>query len=216
MMALEKATISGQDVDVTVNCLFNPKEYTLSRTNSWEIKMIKGRNVPEVSFGGGQPATLKMQLFFDTFAEGTDVREHTQGLWELMRIDESNVNSETQRGEPPRVLFEWGQTWTFEAVIENLSQTFTLFLDTGIPVRSTVDITFKQVQDEMAFAGTNPTSGGGEPHRVHVVQAGERLDWIAYKEYGDPTLWRHIAEENDLIRPNQLRPGQKLIIPAIN
>jgi len=67
----------------------------------------------------------------------------------------------------------------------------------------------------MQFAGTNPTSGGGEPHRIHVVQAGERLDWIAYKEYGNPTLWRHIARENNLIRPHRLRPGQKLIVPAL-
>jgi len=214
-MALEKATISSKSMGITVKCLFNPKEYTLSRSNSWDIKMVKGTNIAEVTFGGGEPATLKMQLFFDTFAEGTDVRKHTQGLWKLMRIDPSTINPTTQKGEPPRVVFTWGECWSFEAVITTLSQTFTLFLDTGIPVRSTVDVTFKQVQDEMKFAGTNPTSGGGEPHRIHVVEAGERLDWIAYKEYGDPTLWRLIARENDLIRPHDLRPGRKLIIPAI-
>lgn len=207
-MELAKATISGEDVDITVDCMFNPKEYTLSRSNQWTVDLRTGSNQPEVTFGGGGAASLKMQLFFDTFSLGTDVREHTEGLWQLMRIHEDEE-------EPPKVVFTWGQHWSFVAVIEQLSQTFTLFLPTGIPVRSTVDITFKQAEDEMEFAGTNPTSGGGEPHKVHVVQAGERLDWIAYKEYGDATLWRQIAEENDLIRPNQLRPGQKLIIPAI-
>ena len=214
-MALEKATISGEEVNVQVTCLFNPKEYTISRTNSWDIKMVKGENVPQVTFGGGQPATLKMQLFFDTYAKGADVRKHTQGLWQLMRINQDRKHPKTQKGEPPKVTFTWGQYWSFEAVIESLSQSFTLFLPDGIPVRSTVDITFKQVKDEMQFAGTNPTSGGGEPHRIHVVQAGERLDWIAYKEYGNPTLWRHIARENNLIRPHRLRPGQKLIVPAL-
>ena len=214
-MALEKATIAGVGVDIEVECLFNPKEYTLSRTNSWDIKMVKGKNIPEVTFGGGQPASLKMQLFFDTFEAGSDVRKHTQGLWKLMRINDDQKNPKTQKGEPPRVTFSWGQYWSFEAVIESLSQTFTLFLDSGIPVRSTVDIQFKQVRDEMAFAGTNPTSGGGEPHRVHVVQAGERLDWIAFQVYGDSTLWRAIARENNLLRPHRLRPGQRLIIPAL-
>ncbi|MBN1318101.1 MAG: LysM peptidoglycan-binding domain-containing protein [Anaerolineales bacterium] len=213
-MALEKATISGIDVDITVTCLFNPKEYTLSRTNNWDIKMIKGKNTPEVTFGGGQPATLTMQIFFDTYEDGTDVRKHTKGLWELMRINEDRKNSKTQKGEPPKVTFSWGQYWSFEAVIVSLTQKFTMFLQDGIPVRSTVDITFKQVRDEMSFAGTNPTSGGGEPHRVHVVQAGERLDWIAYQEYGDATKWRPIASANNLIRPARLKPGQKLIIPA--
>lgn len=214
-MALEKATISGVDVDISVTCLFNPKEYTLTRTNNWDIKMIKGKNVPEVTFGGGQPATLTMQLFFDTFEEGTDVRKHTKGLWEMMRINDDRINSKTQKGEPPKVTFSWGQYWSFEAVIVSLTQKFSLFLQDGIPVRSTVDVTFKQVQDEMQFAGTNPTSGGGEPHRIHVVQAGERLDWIAYKEYGDSTKWRPIADANNLIQPNRLKPGQKLIIPAL-
>jgi nucleoid-associated protein YgaU len=214
-MSLEKATISSESMGISVECLFNPKEYTLSRSNSWDIKIVKGTNIAEVTFGGGEPAQLKMQLFFDTFAAGTDVREHTQGLWRLMRIDPSTINPTTQKGEPPRVVFAWGECWSFDAVIMSLSQTFTLFLASGIPVRSTVDITLKQVQDEMAFAGTNPTSGGGEPHRVHVVEAGERLDWIAYKEYGDPTMWRLIARENDLVRPHDLRPGRKLIIPAI-
>jgi nucleoid-associated protein YgaU len=215
-MTLEKATISSVDDSITVNCLFNPKEYTLSRSNSWDIKIAKGRNTPTVTFSGGQAATLKMQLFFDTHYLGaTDVRQHTEGLWRLMRIDESSIDPTTGTGEPHRVVFTWGQQWSFEAVITSLSQTFNLFDSNGIPIRSTVDINFKQVRDEMQFAGTNPTSGGGLAHRVHVVQAGERVDWIAYQEYGDPTLWRHIADANSLIRPRRLRPGQKLIIPAL-
>lgn len=214
-MELAKATISGKDVDITVECLFNPKEYTISRSNTWEIKIVKGLNIPQVKFSGGQPAKLDMQLFFDTFEAGTDVRKHTEGLWKLMRIDPSTIDPDTGKGEPARVEFTWGQYWAFEAVIERLSQTFTMFLPSGVPVRSTVQVAFKQVKDEMKFAGTNPTSGGGRPQRVHVVQAGERLDWIAYKEYGDPTQWRAIADANELIRPRKIKPGQRLVIPAL-
>jgi nucleoid-associated protein YgaU len=213
-MSLTKATITGVGTDIKVTCLFNPKEYTMSRTNQWKIDFKPGQNIPEVTFSGGQAAQLKMQLFFDTYELGTDVRKHTQGLWKLMRVDPDKKHAKSQKSEPPKVRFSWGDFWSFDAVIQSLSQTFTLFLPTGVPVRSTVDVVFQQIQDEMKFAGTNPTSGGGEPHRVHVVQAGERLDWIAYRAYGDPTQWRPIAQANGLDRPHRLRPGQKLIIPA--
>ena len=39
---------------------------------------------------------------------------------------------------------------------------------------------------------------------------GERLDWIAYQEYGNPRHWRHIADVNDLANPFDLRSGQVL------
>ena len=213
-MTDEKAQIVSKDKKIKVQCLFNPTEYSIGRSNKWDVKLAKGENIPKVSFTGGEPASLTMKLLFDTFEKGTDVRQETKGLWEMMRIDTSGTNSSTSKGEPPKVIFQWGKLWSFEAVIEKISQKFNLFMSDGTPVRSTVDVTFKQVQDEMKFAGTNPTSGGGEPQRVHVVQAGDRLDLIAYQEYGDPSMWRLIADANNLIRPRHLRPGQKLVIPA--
>ena len=214
-MSLEKAQIASADGKIKVNCLFNPKEYTVSRTNSWKVEIAKGKNMPHAEFQGGQPAVLKLQLFFDTFEAGTDVRKATQGLWKMMRIDEASASSESGRGEPPKVVFTWGQNWSFDAVLENVSQKFNLFLQDGTPVRSTVDIQLKQIKDEMKFAGTNPTSGGGEAQRMHIVEAGDRLDWIAYQEYGDSARWRLIAQANHLVRPRHLRAGQKLIIPAV-
>ena len=38
---------------------------------------------------------------------------------------------------------------------------------------------------------------------------------IAAARYGDPTLWRPIAEENNLDDPLAIQPGQVLVIPAI-
>jgi hypothetical protein len=195
--------------------MFNPNNYTMKRTNSWVSDKTKTSNSPKLSFSSGGATTLDMELFFDTYEEGTDVRLHTEPLWLFMRIDEDNKPSGSTKGQPPTVVFAWGLIWFFEAVITSLTEKFTLFLPSGIPVRSTVTVTFKQLKDPLEFAFTNPTSGGGEPQRIHVVQAGERLDWIAYREYGDSTMWRIIAQENGLIRPRSLRPGQKLIIPAL-
>ena len=83
------------------------------------------------SSAGGNPATLTMQLFFDTYdtkEQAKDVRkEYTDAIWELMMIDPTLKDKKSKKGRPPKVHFQWGKTWSFDAVITSLKQNFTLF-----------------------------------------------------------------------------------------
>ncbi len=211
---LAPAVIKNCSTGEELACMFNPNEYTLSKQNQYSPDKVKGKNVPKVKFTQGGAETLKLQLFFDTYAERTDVREHTAKLWKMMMVTDAQKNQKSNKSEPPHVSFIWG-TFTFEAVITSLSQKFTLFLENGQPVRTTVDITFQQVEDKQAHHAQNPTSGGGPPLKIHIVQAQDRLDLIAAKVYGDATQWRLIAQENRLAHPLRLREGQRLIIPPL-
>lgn len=197
-----------------ISCMFNPKEYSFSKQNSWSQGKTKGSNVPHLEFGGGQPATLSMTLFFDTYGEGSDVRsKYTDDIWELMLIDESLKDKKNKKGRPPKVRFQWGSAWSFDAVITNIKQQFSLFLANGTPVRASLDVTFQQVKDAKLFPRQNPTSGGEPGGRLWTVTSGDTLAWIAYKEYGDATMWRRIAECNRLSRVRRLTPGMVLEIP---
>jgi hypothetical protein len=202
--------------------MFNPKEYTFSKQNKWEEKTAKGQSVPHLEFSGGAPANLKLQLLFDTYEDhppiskaGEDVRKYTKGLWDMMKISDKNKNPKTKKGEPPHCQFEWGSLWSFEAVIESISQKFTLFKSDGTPLRATLDVAFKQVKDEGQYPRQNPTSGGGAEERIRVVREGETLAGIAYEEYGDPTVWRHLANQNQILDPSRLRPGQMLLVTPL-
>lgn len=211
---LAPAVIINTDTSETVHCMFNPHEYTLTKQNRWEHGETKGKNVPRLKFSQGGSQTLKLQLFFDTYAEATDVRRHTDPLWRMMMVNADKVNPRSNKSEPPPVLFQWGGL-AFTAVITNLTQKYTLFLQDGTPVRTTVDITLEQLTDDQDFPRQNPTSGGGEALRTRIVRAGERIDLIAYQEYEDATQWRRIAEANGLRHPLRLRPGQQLVIPPL-
>lgn len=213
--SLEAAEIVNLSTDEKVPCMFNPHEYTVSKQNQWTKDTTKGINVPKVKFTQGGAQSLKLKLFFDTYAENEDVRKHTAGLWRMMLVTDDKKNPRNNKSEPPRVQFTWGK-FSFKAVITNISQTFTLFNKEGIPLRTTVDVSFQQVDDEQAYPRQNPTSGGGPPMKTHVVEAGERLDWIAAQVYGDPMHWRLIARENRLIHPLRLREGQQLVIPPLD
>lgn len=217
---LAKAAILNLDKpgSPAVPCLFNPKEYSFAKQNSWTTGAAKGTNVPQFEFGGGKPANLTLQLFFDTYesagADAKDVRkEYTEAIWDLMMVDESLTDPKNKKGRPPKVRFQWGKAWSFDAVITSITQKFTLFKADGTPVRATLDVTFQQIKDASLYPPQNPTSGGVGGERMWVVREGDTLSSIAYAEYGDPTRWRPIADANRLTEVRRLKPGTALAIP---
>jgi hypothetical protein len=212
---LEPAVIVNKNTNDQVSCMFNPYEYTITKQNQYETGETRGRNIPRVSFSQGGAQRLQLRLFFDTYGEGTDVRAHTDALWQMMMVDEDRADQNTGMSEPPHVIFRWGR-FQFEAVITQMTQRMTLFLKDGTPVRTVVEIGLQQVIDEEEHAGQNPTSGGGVAPKTRVLYAGDRLDLIAWQEYGDSTKWRQIAMANGLLDPLHLRPGRTLIVPPLD
>lgn len=219
---LAKAAILNLDASGTpaIPCLFNPKEYAFAKQNTWTTGTTKGSNVPQFEFGGGKPASLTLQLLFDTYdadgEEAKDVRkEYTEAIWDLMMVDSKLTDKKNKKGRPPKVRFQWGKAWSFDAVITSITQKFTLFKGDGTPVRATLDVTFQQIKDESlaAYPPQNPTSGGVGGERVWTVREGDTLSSIAYEEYGDPAAWRPIADANRLSEVRRLKPGTVLAIP---
>lgn len=209
-------TVEGDSIKVDFK--FNPKEYSISKQNSWnQADANRGSDTPPLHFGGGQPKQLKLQLFFDTYEDGTDVRrEYTDKLFKMMEINPRLPEGSTNQtnGAPPKLKFSWGTVWSFFCYLESLSVQFTLFLADGTPVRATADLGLKQAVDEKQQPGTNPTSGGDGGEHIWQVQPHDRLDLIAFHEYADPGRWRVIAEANGIADPLKIKPGQRLIIPS--
>jgi len=203
---------SNKTDGISVKCMFNPFEYTVSKTNSYEQKSKNRSDVPQVEFKGSGPQVLKLSLVFDTFETKENLTETTRKLWKLMESKTRSDSNKNKKVPPPEVAFEWG-IFRFVAVITEMSQKFILFNKEGTPVRAKVDITFTQHKDLEDYKKTNPTSGGGEVNRVWRVTSGDRLDLIAYSVYGDATKWRRIAEANKILDPLRITPGLELLIP---
>ena len=195
---------------LSVDCMFNPYEYTVSKTNSYAENTRNRSKTPKFEFKKAGAQTLKLSLIFDTYEKQEDVSRTTSKLWKFM--EPKTAESGNKKAEPPQVAFDWG-VFRFIAVITNMTQKFTLFTMDGTPVRAKVDVTFTQHTDVNDYAYQNPTSGGGPIQRVWSVVQGDRLDAIAADVYGDATRWRAIAEYNHIVNPLTLRPGQQLTIP---
>ncbi len=202
---LAPATLTNLDTNEIVNFMFNPFEYTLSKSNTWQDKPVTGQNLPYINFQQGGAIALKLTLHFDSQATGKDVRNFTDKLWKMVLINEAKVDAKTGKGQPPTVAFDWGKLH-FKAVIKTLSQHFTLFTDTGIPLRCVVDVDLQQYLDDPGETG-KAQAGGSAPANAPVTAVqGQRLDNMTK----NPNDQRKVAEKNNIDNPLKVPTGTKL------
>lgn len=202
-------------------CQFNPASLTVSKQVDWRPVTASSDtgeesqpdlNAPDLVFAGGMGARFSLDLIFDTTILGNiDVRVFTNELLRLTLMGGGDPGSSEK--DPPLVTFIWGEMELFEAVIEAVQINYTMFLPDGTPVRARAHVDFLQAYDgDSPLPAQNPTSRS-DPRKIHRVHSGDRLDNLAFKEYGRSDMWREIAEANDLSDPTQLMPGQSLILP---
>jgi hypothetical protein len=204
-MALAKAMITVKDEE-DIHVLFNPTQYSLDQANTLAEMGVPGLSAPILQYVRGNGRSLSMELFFDTYEQRTDVREHTDRVYALLDI----------RGplhRPPVCTFTWG-TFNFDCVLERVGGRFTLFLSDGKPVRATLSVTFKEFVAVEVLVRDPPTESADHA-KTWLVRRGDTLASIAAAEYGDPARWRPIAEANRIANPRLLEPGTRLSLPAL-
>jgi len=219
-----KALVSSSDKRyVELEVQFNPSELTVSKEVNWKEPEWGGKvfsfpenNAPIIEFKGGEAATFGLTLYFDTTQETDDserdVRKYTNKLFLLTLYDGTAAANEE---EPPPVQFTWGKFEIFTAVVTKVEVSYLLFHGNGVPARAKAEVSFKQYDwTDDGLPAQNPTTRT-LPRKTRRVRQGERLDLIAYEEYGHPSHWRHIAEANHIQDPRNLKPGQILILPKL-
>lgn len=216
----ERATLEEVDGGRSLRFLFNPKEFTVAKSATWNRPHSKGArstSIPE--FGGVQPQSVSMEVFFDRWAGGEqgsmDVSEDIGVLLDWLKPTPKSIN---QRQPQPQILrFQWGSNRAlseFRGFLKSVNTKYTMFLADGTPVRATATISLEEIPSEPERQ--NPTSGATDARRNRVVNAAESLQSIAVDEYGSARLWRGLAAFNGLDDPLRLRPGTRLLVPSLS
>lgn len=198
----EKGNPKGDPVKVC----FNPPEYSIEKSNQFQSTSLPGLPTPITQFVSGNAQTLTMDLFFDSYEERKDVREYTDKITSLL-----NINKEIHA--PAICKFIWGSL-NFKAVLERVTQRFTMFLETGHPVRAKLSVTFKEYKTITEQLQNMSLESADRTKRRIIVQ-GESLWFIANREYGDPAIWRPIAKANKIDNPRILETGREINIPPL-
>jgi hypothetical protein len=148
-MEFKKAQILAKEADVDMAVCFNPKEFTLDKSASWQQGKATEDEPIEV-FSAPSPATMSVTLMFDTYEDPPEggkpvsvYTKYTSNLEKLIYIIGSN------KKRPPLTRFIWGR-FCFVGIVESLSQKFTMFLGDGTPVRCECTLKMKAARDAEA------------------------------------------------------------------
>lgn len=216
-MELERAYLIRADGNKQskITFLFNPKEFSVEKSNQFSDVNVPGLSSPIIQFIRGNARTITMDLFFDTYEkkEITDVRQYTDMItgWEEAGHSKGLMDIDKDLHAPPVCKFIWGK-FQFKCIIERISKRFTMFLPDGTPVRATLNVTLKEYADANEQIKSQSLQSSDITKRWTVIQ-GDSLWTIASREYGNPGDWRLIANENGIDNPRLLTPGRELIIP---
>lgn len=202
-----------------IKCLFNPKDYTLTKSNTWNAQPTPGKSAVEPQFGGGAPYEMTLQLLFDAsvLGVGTSVVDATRKLFEVMEASEGSgagTGGNANKKRPPSVKFVWGQYISFQSFVKSLTIQYQLFAPDGTPLRA--DVKLSLIQSKKPAKGQNPTTRSDGSLGNHLVREGDTLPGIAYLTYGDPNHWRALAQANGIDDPMTLRRGTALALPRID
>lgn len=189
-----------------ITCEFNPTEVSVDKSVTYAEQELPGLDAPIQQFVSGSAETLSVELFFDTYEDGEDVRTQTDQINRLLMVD-------GERHAPPVVKFAWGKI-SLTSLVESANTTYTMFATDGTPVRARMDVTFREYTPPAEQLQGEPRHSADRTS-VHVVVEGETLPSIATAEYGTPTRWREIAVANEIVNPRRVEPGTELHVPPL-
>src|SRR6478735_2694482 len=106
---LAKAAIVNTDTGDRIEVMYNPEQYSLEQGNNFAEVGIPGLKGPPVQYVRGKLRTLSMELFFDTYEQGVDVRGITGTIVALLDQD-------VRTKAPPILLFTMG-AFSFRCVL---------------------------------------------------------------------------------------------------
>ncbi|MFJ8601493.1 LysM peptidoglycan-binding domain-containing protein [Streptomyces shenzhenensis] len=199
----------------TFNFDFNPTQLQLTRTSQWKstpAAAVRDGTVPE--FMGPEPRRMTVEVFLDSSAEPSSdaVLKNVESLLKCCEVTAKSIAA--MQPSPPWVVFQWGSfsTARFTSYVNSVDVTYSLFGTTGVPIRATCQVSLHEIPG--TTENQNPTSGALTAQRVHRVVAGDSLHSLAWREYGNASAWRAIAESNGIDDPSRLPTGTELVLPA--
>jgi hypothetical protein len=204
---LDGDAIDPPRLPATIEAQYNPAELTLDKAAQIGEQAIPGLDSPLLQFVRGQTQKLTVELTLDqaSASGGPSVQARMGSLHQLAKV-------QPRTHAAPRVLVTWGGGVSFKGVAESVQRKLTLFDRDGTPLRAVVTVTFREyrtLQEQLQELNLQST----DQTKLTVLRAGDRLDVLAAREYGDPEAWRALARWNGIEDPRDAGPGTALELP---
>ncbi len=199
-------------------CSFNPAEYTIRNSSDYKENTVMGSQKETLSYTYTNLREFSATLYFASTVDFVELYKDSSLDTASAVTDQTGpivnaMNIDGHTHKPPDVAFVWGNL-NFAGVFTTVTETFTLFSSSGKPIRAKLDITIKEKIDSSLNKKGTPLFSPDRSKSITLTQ-GMSLWAMAYEEYGDPELWRLIAQANGIKNPLHLENGRVLKLPAL-
>ncbi len=190
--------------------MFNPEQYSLKYE-------VESDDTSGSGTSGGAPTFQRLKpqdLSLDFSIDGTGATGKVVDV--AVRVKEFlNVAYEYQGDEHrPRYLkIIWGSL-IFKCVLKTANIRHSLFSPEGKSLRAKITASFTGFIEDNLRASQEDSSSPDLSH-LRVVKDGDTLPLMAYKIYGDPKYYLHVAKINGLTNFRKLKTGQKIYFPPL-
>jgi hypothetical protein len=200
--------------------MYNPASYSQEYSNHYEKRSVPGNSDTMVYKSSG-PDSVSFEFLFD--ATGASLSGSSNVADEVLKDGRTDKviqklidithNRQSDSHRPNHLKLRWGN-YEFRGVMEKATITHTMFNLDGDPIRSTADCTFTEhtsLEEQAVEEKRN------SPDMTHywLVKAGDTLPGIAWKTYGDASLYLELAKVNELIGFRTIEPGMRLTLPPL-
>jgi nucleoid-associated protein YgaU len=198
----------------TFQLMFNPESYSLVHKNVYSTRQGANTSGRDAAYVSGEPTQFALKIILD----GTGVTE--SGLTNRLNVQDEvdrflklAANMDGDIHQPRFLVVKWGKL-AFPCRLEQTQITYTLFDNSGAPLRAELDTVF--IQDQPTAARLR-AEGKNSPDLTHVriVQAHQTLPLLCQEIYGSPGYYLQVAAANGLDDFRNLRPGQQLVFPPL-
>lgn len=195
----------------------NPEQYSRNYKVSSNTKSGSGSHGSEVRYEVTMPEELRLEFIFDGtetvqgYAQaGKSVRQQIEAFTSFVYMPDGNKH------RPNFLQVNWGEFLVFPCVLSNLDINFTLFEESGDPLRAKLNATFKRHTPKEEAERTTRNSSSDLTHR-RLIQPGERLDLITNQIYSNPKYVLEVAKANNLTSFRNLKSliGREVQFPPL-
>jgi hypothetical protein len=185
--------ISGRNDRVSdgdwIDVHFNPASLQLQVSN--ELKDTQ--NNERKQYIAKSNAKLTLDLQFDTTDTGDDVTQTTRKIQAFIAPPLPAGEEARKQQPPPVVMFEWGRI-AFKGITESYKETIDFFSASGVPLRSSVNLTISRQDQVFDDAPDAAPDNAGDLAGALDLGAGSAAD--AAKAAQSPQAARALAASN--------------------
>ncbi|MEM1405863.1 MAG: LysM peptidoglycan-binding domain-containing protein [Bacteroidota bacterium] len=209
--AYEKPDFSSKVDDYVLQV--NPENYertAMPAVREDILRLSNGESVPANRTADKE--LLKLTFVVDSTGAIPGCDDVLQNIKKLRKLC-LDINGNIHRSNYLKV--RWGSDFLFRGIMTDLETDFMLFKPDGDPVRAKLKASFQEFIDPVTRAAEQNKSSPDLSHIVTVVD-GDDLPGLCYKVYGDPKYYIQVAQFNNLVDFNSIKPNQRIIFPRLS